>query len=67
MGWIQETIGSCDSCLRLLEKYSEEDVPEKHEMTAVIHSYRGNCAVQTRKFDEALRYHNVDLSLGDKL
>lgn len=66
LGWIQETSSSCDSCLRLLEKYSEEEVPEKHEMTAILHSYRGNCAVQNRKFDEALAHHKVDLSIGEE-
>ncbi|CAG2209222.1 TTC25 [Mytilus edulis] len=65
LGWIQETSSSCDNCLRLLEKYSEEEVPDIHELTAILHSYRGNCAVQRRQFDEALKHHQKDLSIGE--
>ncbi|XP_052063789.1 outer dynein arm-docking complex subunit 4-like isoform X2 [Mytilus californianus] len=65
LGWIQETSSSCDNCIRLLEKYSEEEVPEIHELTAILHSYRGNCAVQRRQFDEALKHHQKDLSIGE--
>ncbi|XP_076090678.1 outer dynein arm-docking complex subunit 4-like isoform X1 [Mytilus galloprovincialis] len=65
LGWIQETSSSCDNCLRLLEKYSEEEVPDIHELTAILHSYRGNCDVQRRQFDEALKHHQKDLSIGE--
>ena len=63
---MQETYGSCDSCLRLLEKYSEEEVPEKQDMTGILHSYQGNCAVQNRRFEEALKHHKIDLSIGEE-
>ena len=63
---MQETYGSCDSCLRLLEKYSEEEVPEKQDLTGILHSYQGNCAVQNRRFEEALKHHNIDLSIGEE-
>jgi len=63
---MQETYGSCDSCLRLLEKYSEEEVPEKQDLTGILHSYQGNCAVQNRRFEVALKYHKIDLSIGEE-
>lgn len=66
LGWMQETYGSCDSCLRLLEKYSEEEVPEKQDLTGILHSYQGNCAVQNRRFEEALKHHKIDLSIGEE-
>ena len=55
---MQETYGSCDSCLRLLEKYSEEEVPEKQDLTGILHSYQGNCAVQNRRFEGKSRLNS---------
>ena len=57
----------CDACLRLLSKYRDEQVPDKYEMVANLHSYVGNAAMQTGKLDMSIRHHEVDLMLGNTL
>ncbi|KAJ8306785.1 hypothetical protein KUTeg_015665 [Tegillarca granosa] len=59
-------IEKCETCLGLLERYSEDKIPEKHEITANINALLGNTAMHLGNFDEALQYHEIDLNIGEE-
>ncbi|KAK3106131.1 hypothetical protein FSP39_013351 [Pinctada imbricata] len=62
-----EVSSKCNACLRLLSHYRDEQVPEKFEMIANLHSYLGNTAMQTGKFDISIKHHEADLMIGNQL
>ncbi|XP_055995865.1 uncharacterized protein LOC125647895 isoform X2 [Ostrea edulis] len=57
----------CEVCLELLERYEESEIPDKFEMIANLYSYLGNAAMQLGNLDLALKYHQMDLTIGDQL
>lgn len=63
---LKDTVKKCETCLDILVKYSEANIPEKFEMTGVLHSYLGNVAAEDSDFPRALKHHTTDLKIGDK-
>ncbi|XP_062568921.1 outer dynein arm-docking complex subunit 4-like [Saccostrea cucullata] len=57
----------CEACLELLGRYYETEIPDKFEMVSNLYSYLGNASMQLGKLDLALKYHQLDLSIGEQL
>ncbi|XP_041371990.1 outer dynein arm-docking complex subunit 4-like [Gigantopelta aegis] len=53
-------------CLKTVDNYSNESVPNKLEVVANLHSYIGNAYLELGQYKKALQHHSTDLELGEK-
>ena len=55
-----------ESCMDILGRFTDEEVPTKPILLSTLYSCQGNCAIQTKNYDKALQYHDHDLSIGEQ-
>ncbi|KAL3836010.1 hypothetical protein ACJMK2_021465 [Sinanodonta woodiana] len=54
------------SCLNVLERFTDEEVPSKHILQSMLCRCLGNCAIQRKDYSKALEYHSLDLEIGEE-
>ncbi|KAK3577965.1 hypothetical protein CHS0354_020804 [Potamilus streckersoni] len=66
----QKRYSACEkkaiSCLDVLKRFTEEEVPSKHVIRSMLYSCLGNCAIQRKDYSKALAYHSLDLDIGEE-
>ncbi|XP_060563429.1 outer dynein arm-docking complex subunit 4-like isoform X2 [Ruditapes philippinarum] len=65
-GRYQEALKRSQKCLSTVQGFSEDDVPNKVEVVANIHSCIGNAHLELGAYDKALDSHQTDLNLGER-
>lgn len=64
-GRYQEALKRSQKCLSTVQGFTEDEVPNKVEVIANIHSCIGNAYLEMGAFDKALDSHQTDLHLGE--
>ncbi|XP_046581289.1 outer dynein arm-docking complex subunit 4-like isoform X2 [Haliotis rubra] len=63
-GHYQESLQKSQKTLKRVEEWSENEVTNKQEVIANLHSCMGNAYLEMGKHDEALKHHEMDLDIG---
>ncbi|XP_067687289.1 outer dynein arm-docking complex subunit 4-like isoform X2 [Haliotis asinina] len=63
-GRYQESLQKSQKTLQRVEDWSENEVTNKKEVIANLHSCMGNAYLEMGKHDEALKHHEMDLDIG---
>ena len=61
-----EGLKKAQSCLRTVESLDIDDIPNKMEVAANLHSCIGNAMFDQGNMDGALVHHRKDLDIGKK-
>ncbi|XP_033733348.1 tetratricopeptide repeat protein 25-like [Pecten maximus] len=64
-GKYQESLKKAQRCLSTVENFTEDQVPNKLEVIANLHSCIGNAYLEMGQFDKALEHHQIDYNMGD--
>ncbi|XP_021361943.1 tetratricopeptide repeat protein 25-like [Mizuhopecten yessoensis] len=64
-GKYQESLKKAQRCLSTVENFTEDQVPNKLEVIANLHSCIGNAYLEMGQFDKALEHHQLDYNMGD--
>ncbi|XP_045209330.1 outer dynein arm-docking complex subunit 4-like isoform X2 [Mercenaria mercenaria] len=64
-GRYQEALKRSQKCLSTVQGFTEDDVPNKVEVIANIHSCIGNAHLEMGAYEKALDSHQTDLNLGE--
>lgn len=65
-GEYQEALKRSQRCLNTVNSFSDDQVPNKIEVTANLHSCIGNAYLEMGQYDKSLEHHNIDLSMGEE-
>lgn len=52
--------------MKIVQKWSEKEVPNKTEVLASLHSCIGNALMELGDMDRALHHHKKDLELAEQ-
>ena len=52
--------------MKRIENWSEDDIPERKEYTAHLHSYIGNAYLELGDYKNALRHHQLDREIAEQ-
>jgi hypothetical protein len=52
--------------LKEVERWSDSDVRNRHEMLANVHSLLGNAYLETGNYTRALEHHSKDYDIANK-
>lgn len=66
-GEYQLCLKKCDRGLSYITRQLHSDLPKRDEFEATFYSFTGNAHFELGNFDLALRYHNRDLEIAEKL
>ena len=55
-----------ESCMDMLGRFTDEEVPTKPIILSALYSILGNIAIQTKNYAQALEYHDHDLAIGEQ-
>lgn len=64
-GRYQEALKRSQKCLSTVQGFTEDEVPNKVEVIANLHSCIGNAYLEMGAYDKALDSHQTDLHLGE--
>lgn len=64
-GRYQEALKRSQKCLSTVQSFSDDDVPNKMEVIANLHSCVGNAYLELGEYNKALASHETDLSIGE--
>ncbi|XP_071103164.1 outer dynein arm-docking complex subunit 4-like [Haliotis cracherodii] len=53
-------------CLQTMSNYTEDDIADKRDVVARIHSILGNTHLELGEYEEAQEHHEKDLSIGEE-
>lgn len=65
-GEYQEALKRSQRCLNTVNSFSDDQVPNKIEVTANLHSCIGNAYLEMGQYDKSLEHHNIDLAMGEE-
>jgi len=65
-GQLDQCKKRADSCVDVLGRYTEDEVPNKHLLLSTLFSCLGNCDMQTKRYTGALENHGHDLLIGEQ-
>ncbi|KAJ8019702.1 Tetratricopeptide repeat protein 25 [Holothuria leucospilota] len=63
-GHAKEALKQAQKVLKMVETWDEEDVPDKKELIANLHSCIGNAYLDLNKMPDALHHHQKDLGIS---
>lgn len=63
-GHYQESLLKSQKTLKRVDEWSENEVKNKKEVIANLHSCMGNAYLEMGKHVEALKHHEMDLDIG---
>ena len=63
-GRYQEALKRSQKCLATVQNYTEEEVPNKLEVIANLHSCVGNAYLEMGEYNKAQASHETDLKIG---
>ncbi|KAL4228854.1 hypothetical protein ACF0H5_011894 [Mactra antiquata] len=55
-----------DSCIDVLGRFTEEEIPSKNILLSTLYSCLGNCDMQIKNYTGALENHGHDLMIGEQ-
>lgn len=55
-----------DSCVDVLGRFTDDEVPNKNVLLSTLFSCLGNCDMQTKRYTSALENHGHDLLIGEQ-
>ncbi|XP_046329550.2 outer dynein arm-docking complex subunit 4-like isoform X2 [Haliotis rufescens] len=53
-------------CLQTMSNYTEDDIADKRDVVARVHSILGNTHLELGEYEEAQEHHEKDLSIGEE-
>ena len=66
-GRYKEALQRSQKCLSTVQGFTEDQVPNKVEVIANLHSCVGNAYLELGSYDKALESHQTDLHLGESM
>ncbi|CAN9505406.1 unnamed protein product [Ophioblennius macclurei] len=65
-GNAKSSLKKAEDAMRVVQKWSERDVPNKKEVLSSLHSCIGNAALDLGDMERALEHHRKDLELAEQ-
>ena len=59
-------IDCTDKANHVLDVLEREDWPEKYVTMATLNSFIGNACIGRKDYEGGLKYHHIDLEIGEK-
>ena len=66
-GKYKEVIKETEKTMKLVNSWTEDELGNKQEVTASLHSSAGNAYLELGDFDNALSEHQQDLAIAKSL
>lgn len=63
-GNAEESLKKAEEAMKIVQEWSEKEVPTKKEVLGRLHSCIGNALVELGDMDKALDHHQKDLDLA---
>lgn len=63
-GNAEGTLKKAEEVMKMVQRWSEKEVPNKKEVLGTLHSCIGNALVDLGNMDKALEHHQKDLELA---
>ena len=65
-GNAEGSLRKAEEVMKIVQKWSERDVPSKKEVLGSLHSCIGNALITMGDMDKALEHHQKDLELAEQ-
>ncbi|XP_068606424.1 outer dynein arm-docking complex subunit 4 [Brachionichthys hirsutus] len=65
-GNAEESLKKAEDVMKMVQEWSEEEVPNKNEVLGSLHSCMGNALIDLGDMDQALHHHQKDLELAQQ-